>query len=519
MRAPPSAPQVAVIGAGVAGLVTALQLANRGLGVTLFERAATAGGKLRQVAVDGARIDAGPTVFTLREIFEEIFESAGTTLASHLRLQPLGILARHAWCAAPDQPLDLHADPRLSAAAIGRFAGAAAARGFERFCADARAIYQALERDFLRQPRPSMPGLIRGGGVRGLSNLWRLRPFTTLWSALGGYFPDPRLRALFGRYATYCGSSPFLAPATLMLVAHVEQTGVWQIQGGMYALTEALLALLRARGVTVRLATAVNAIRLARGRVARIEFGDSQSAAVDAVVATCDATAVGAGLLGTETAFESARVESAARSLSAITWSIRASPNGFPLTHHNVFFSADYAAEFAALCQRRAVPDSPTVYLCAQDRGGAVPPMAGEPERLLCLINAPAIGDAHHFAPEEVEQCLNTTLGVLRRCGLQLSLRPEQYVATTPTDFHRLFPGSGGALYGRASHGWQASFKRPGARTPIPGLYLAGGSTHPGPGLPMAALSACHASTCLLQDLDSTSRSRGAGMSGGTSMR
>ncbi len=267
------------------------------------------------------------------------------------------------------------------------------------------------------------------------------------------------------------------------------------------------------------LATEVSAIRLARGRVARIEFGDGQSQAVDAVVATCDATAVGAGLLGQDTAIESVRVEPAARSLSAMTWNIRASPHGFPLTHHNVFFSADYAAEFAELCQRRCVPRTPTVYLCAQDRGGAAPPMAGEPERLLCLINAPAIGDVHHFEPEEVEQCLNRTLGVLQRCGLQLPLRPEQYVATTPTDFHRLFPGSGGALYGRASHGWQASFKRPGARTPIPGLYLAGGSTHPGPGLPMAALSACHAAGCLLQDLDSTSRSLGAAMHGGTSMR
>ena len=516
MRTPATAPQVAVIGAGIAGLVTALQLASRGLGVTLFERAASVGGKLRQVAVGGSGIDAGPTVFTLRDIFEEIFEAAGTTLSSHLRLRPLEILARHAWSGAPDEPLDLHADPAASAAAIGRFAGAAEARGFERFCADARAIYQALEHSFLRQPRPSMPGLIRAGGVRGLSNLWRLRPFTTLWSALGDYFHDPRLRVLFGRYATYCGSSPFLAPATLMLVAHVEQTGVWQIEGGMYALAEALLALLRARGVTVRLATEVRAVRLERGRVARLEFGAAQQLAVDAVVVSCDATALGAGLLGAEAAVGSAHVGPAERSLSALTWNILGSPHGFPLAHHNVFFGADYAAEFADLCQRRTLPRSPTVYLCAQDRDGGAAPRAESPERLLCLVNAPATGDVHHFEPEEVEQCLTRTLGVLRRCGLQLPLRAEQHVSTTPTDFHRLFPGSGGALYGRASHGWQASFKRPGARTPIPGLYLAGGSTHPGPGLPMAALSACHAANCLLLDLDLISRSRTVATSGGT---
>jgi 1-hydroxycarotenoid 3,4-desaturase len=519
VRAPSTAPQVAVIGAGIAGLVASLRLASRGLPVTLFERAATAGGKLRQVGVGGAGIDAGPTVFTLRGLFEEIFDAAGTTLSNHLRLQPLDILARHAWSAAPGEPFDLHADPVRSAEAIGALAGAAEARGFERFCTDARAIYQSLERDFLRQPRPSMPGLIRGGGVRGLSKLWRLRPFTTLWSALGGYFRDPRLRQLFGRYATYCGSSPFLAPATLMLVAHVEQAGVWQIEGGMYALTDALLGLLRERGVTLRFATHVKALRLERGRVGRLELEDGQSLAFDAVISTCDATALGSGLLGREATIPGLRVEAAERSLSALTWNICAPTDGFPLSRHNVFFSADYAAEFADLCERRRLPRSPTVYLCAQDRETGSPPAAGAPERLLCLVNAPAIGDVHEFKAEDVEQCLNTTLGLLRRCGLQLSPRPDQRVTTTPTDFHRLFPGSGGALYGRASHGWQASFRRPGARTPIAGLYLAGGSTHPGPGLPMAALSASHAATCLLQDLDSMSRSRAVGMSGGTSMR
>jgi 1-hydroxycarotenoid 3,4-desaturase len=519
MRAPQTAPQVAVIGAGIAGLVAALQLTGRGLGVTLIERAASPGGKLRRVAVGGAGIDAGPTVFTLRGVFEEIFAAAGTTLASHLRLHPLDILARHAWSGAPQESLDLHADPVLSEAAIHRFAGAADARGFRRFCADTRAIYRSLERDFLRQPRPSLRALIHGGGVRGLVNLWRLRPFTSMWSALGGYFRDPRLQVLFGRYATYCGSSPFLAPATLMLVAHVEQAGVWQIEGGMFALAEALLRLLRERGVVVRLATQVNAIRLEHGRVARLELDDSGSLAVDAVVATCDAAALGTGLFGTEAMLAQLDVEPRARSLSALTWNILAPTRGFPLVRHNVFFSVDYAAEFADLCERGCLPRSPTVYICAQDREGAGSPAAGAPERLLCLVNAPAIGDVHRFGAEEVEQCLNRSLDVLQRCGLQLAPHPNQYVATTPSDFHQLFPGTGGALYGRSSHGWQASFKRPGARTGIPGLYLAGGSTHPGPGLPMTALSACHAVNCLLSDLDSSVRSRAVAMPGGISMR
>src|SRR4029077_1375231 len=104
-------------------------------------------------------------------------------------------------------------------------------------------------------------------------------------------------------------------------------------------------------------------------------------------------------------------------------------------------------------------------------------------------------------------------------CGLQVQRRPETTQVTTPTDFHRLFPATGGALYGRSSHGWTASFQRPGARTKIPGLYLAGGSTHPGPGGPMAALGGRSAAASLLTDLTSRGPFRQTVIHGGTSTR
>ncbi len=510
------AAQVAVIGGGIAGLVAALQLRQRGFGVTLLERAARAGGKLRQLEVDGAAIDVGPTVFTLRPLFEQIFEAAGTRLESHLRLRPLETLARHAWVGGGE--LDLYADIHRSADAIGQFAGARDADGYRRFCADAARVFATLEHGFLSRPQPSLSALLGAAGVGGLARLWQLRPFTTLWSALGDYFQDPRLRQLFARYATYCGSSPFDAPATLMLVAHVEQRGVWQIEGGMRALSDALLERVRACEVDVRLGCGVRTIRLSRGRVARLELAGGEELPVDAVIVTSDAGALAAGLYGPEVAAGASPVPRASRSLSALTWALHARTRGFALSHHNVFFSADYRAEFDALRAQR-MPSAPTVYVCAQDRSDRDPSAPSGAERLFCLINAPAIGDLRRFGLEETRQCLAKTLSQLRACGLELMPSPCAPAATTPTDFHQLFPGSGGALYGQATHGWRSSFTRPGARTSIPGLYLAGGSTHPGPGLPMAALSARHAADCLNQDLASNGRSRPAATPGGISMR
>jgi 1-hydroxycarotenoid 3,4-desaturase len=497
-------PSVAVVGAGIAGLCTGLELAAQGCRVTVLERAASPGGKLRQAAHSGGAIDAGPTVLTMREVFEQSFRAAGARLEEHLQLRPLGILARHAW--GGGAMLDLHADTARSADAIRDFAGSREADGYLRFCADSRRVYETLDHSFLRVEQPSLRTLIAHAGVRGLPQLWRLRAFTSLWRALGRYFRDPRLRQLFGRYATYCGSSPFSAPATLMLVAHVEQAGVWQIDGGMHSLARALSALLLARGATLRCGVEVRQVHLRAGRFNALELADGERLRADAAVFTCDAAAVGSGLFGRDASRAARPVSRAQRSLSALTWTACVRTADFELLRHNVFFSDDYAAEFATLQSERRLPRQPTVYVCAQDRETVPGLAAGQPERLLCLVNAPPIGDCHEFGSEEVQQCLTRTLATLQRCGLRLLGPPERLRPTTPTDFNRLYPGSGGALYGQATHGWRASFRRPGARTRIPGLYLAGGSTHPGPGLPMAALSGRHAARCLLQDQGLTAR-------------
>ena len=510
------AQRVTVIGAGIGGLTAALLLAARGLDVTVLERAPRIGGKMREVTVAGLPIDAGPTVFTMRWVFDEILAAAGARLDHHLALRPVRTLARHAWSAT--ERLDLFADIAESADAIGAFAGAAEARGYLDFCARARRIHDALEPSFIRTERPSPLSLARKAGFGGLAAFWGVSPFASLWDALGKHFHDPRLRQLFGRYATYCGCSPFLAPATLMLIAHVEQSGVWLVEGGMHRIARMLGALAEAMGATIRTEAEVSEITLRSGRASGVLLADGEVIEADAVVCNSDAAALATGLFGDAARRAVPPAEPHSRSLSALTWALVAEAEGFPLHRHTVFFGGDYAEEFDATFARGQLPAEPTVYVCAQDRGDDATAPAGA-ERLLCLVNAPPGGDRGHPDPQEIARCETRAFALMARCGLTLRRSPEATALTTPRDFDRLFPATGGALYGRSVHGWKASFQRPGAATRLPGLYLAGGSVHPGAGVPMAAMSGRLAAERLWTDLASTRRSHATAMPGGISMR
>lgn len=495
--------EIIIIGAGMGGLAAAISLAQRGHDVTVLDAADAPGGKMRTVASAAGPVDAGPTVLTLREVFDTIFADAGARLEDHVTLNPEPILARHAW---PDGGrLDLFADPQANADAIGAFAGARAAEEFRRFDALTARLYAAFEAPMMRAPRPQIAALARAAlttpGVGAA-----LVPGRSLADLLARSFTDPRLAQLFGRYATYVGGHPELSPAVLALIWQAEARGVWSIAGGMHALAQAMADLATARGARIRLGCRVARIMRAGGRVSGVTLADGTELAADRVVFNGDPAALNTGLLGPDVKGCLPVAATAPRSLSAEVWAFAARPDGADLIRHNVFFAADPAAEFGPIARGRR-PTEPTLYVCAQDRGPGQPPGA---ERFEIIMNAPPLG-------AEEPPCLRRIFHHLARFGLTFTPEPETTAATTPAGFERRFPGSRGALYGLSPHGVTAPFRRPTARTRLTGLYLAGGGAHPGAGVPMAARSGLHAAAAIESDLASRSRFRRTATPGGMS--
>ncbi len=493
---------VVVIGAGMGGLASAIRLAAAGCAVTLVEAAATPGGKMRTLPSPAGPVDAGPTVLTMRQVFDDLFALDGERLENHLTLLPQAILARHWW--DDGSRLDLTGNPDTDSAAITAFAGPREARAFRRFDRLAQGLHQAFDAPVMQAPKPNLAAILRATLARPA--IWRaLIPGLSLAGLLGRQFRDPRLVQLFARYATYVGGRPTHAPGVLALIWRAEAEGVWAVQGGMHQLALALADLAHRLGVDLRLATPARRIVRQGGRVTGVQLHDGQTLPCAACVFAGDPAALAAGHLGEGLDAAVPARATQPRSLSAWVWSFAATVEGpvaADLIHHNLFFSANPKAEFGPL-GTGDMPEAPSLYLCAEDRAaGRVP---SGPERFEIIVNAPP-GRPDH--PKDFAECHARTFQRLRQMGLRFSPEPGPEALTTPAMLDRLFPGSTGSIYGRSPEGTFAAFARPQARTALPGLYLAGGGAHPGAGVPMAALSGKHAAAAVLLDLTSASMSR-----------
>ena len=460
--------KIAVVGAGVCGLSAAIELAHAGHSVSVLEQGAAPGGKCARVERGGFTWDAGPSLLTLPHVFTDLFAATGAPLQDELDLLRVEPVTRYEF--ADGSSVELSADLPRAVGALEEWSPGAGA-DWTRFLGTCASMWRAAD-SYLTGPPPWPPRRPAPGDPRpDPRDALRMRPWSTLSGLARAHARDPRLRMIIERFATYAGADPRRAPAALALAGYVEHAfGAWHPRGGLYALVEALARRLEALGGELRLGTLVERILVRGGRACGVETAAGVVPA-DAVVANVDEATVRGRLLGTQ-----GRV--AERSLSGLALLLGLRTDGPVVPHHLIHFPADYHAEFDDVFEQRRPARDPAIYVSAP--GGTDP--GGAPagcEAWFVLVNAPAVADGADWG--RAEDALLDRLGVRDRL--------VELVRRTPGDLERETGALGGAIYGAAPHGRLGGLRRPAARVRgVRGLWLVGGTVHPGGGLPLAAL-------------------------------
>jgi phytoene desaturase len=486
---------VIVVGAGLGGLATAIRLAAQGRSVTLLEKNERVGGKLNRVQEAGYTFDTGPSLLTMPWVIEELFVAAGRQMGDYLTLEQIEPTCRYVW---PDGtqfnawqrlPQLIQEIERISPADLPNFF---------RFLAHTARIYAAVADTFLLKPFDGLAELLT---PKLVWNGPRIDALRTVDSAVRSFFRSPYLRQVFNRYATYNGSSPYLSPATFNVIAYIELAeGGWYVRGGMYALAEALLRLARELGVEVR--TCASVAHLLRDgtsvRGVRLQSGEEIPAAQ--VVVNADPRYAYRALLPDQAAM-AVRLERLEPSCSGFVLFLGVDRDYPQLAHHNIFFSADYQREFAAIFEKGVPAADPTVYVAATCRTDAEHAPPGQ-MNLFVLVNAPALGPRVRWE-REAQAYKDLVLAKLERmglAGLNDAIRYEQI--WTPASIAARYNAAGGAIYGLASNNPFSAFLRPPLRAKeLQNLYFVGGGTHPGGGIPLVLLSGRAVAERICQDL------------------
>jgi phytoene desaturase len=485
--------RIVVVGAGVGGLATAARLASTGHDVTVCEAADRVGGKLGSTDLrTGAgtfRFPVGPTLLTLPKVFADLFAATGDALEDVLPLRAVEPICRYRFAdgTALDTTTDLERQRDIFDTALGTGSGAAWQRLLDR----GAAIWAAVEQPVFGSAWSATTGLRVAVRLRHLDELRAVAPGRSLRGLGRRLLPDPRQRLMLERYATYEGSDPRRAPAALAVVPFLEHAyGAWYVDGGLHRLADALADRLAERGGRLLLGTPVTSVETAGSRVHGVRVADGARLPADVVVSNADAH-----LLYDELLPGRRRAAPAADSLSGVVLLLALRGRTPESAHHTVLYGASpYDGEFDAVFGRpgRPVPD-PTIYLSVADDPAVAP--AGH-EAMYLLVNAPRHGPAGGVGTYDWSDAASTSayadriLDRLAARGIDVRSRIVARDVRTPLDLERDTGAPGGAIYGRVQHGPFATLGRPPNRSSVRGLFLVGGSTQPGGGLPLVALSA-----------------------------
>ena len=475
-----------IIGAGIAGIATAIRLAVKGYKVNVYEAGPQAGGKLTELKKDGYRFDAGPSLFTMPQYVDELFTLAGKNPSDYFKYQRLDVVCNYFY--EDGLRIKAFADKEKLAREIMMRTGESR-EAIRRHMKYSGKIYRITNPVFLQKSLHRLTTYFSFKTLLSLGRILKIDAFRTMHNANKRFFNDKHIVQYFDRYATYNGSNPYQAPATLNVIPHLEQEyGAWFPICGMHSITTSLVQLAESLGVTFHYNSPVTEIILEGHKATGIKVKEDMLNA-DIVVSNADIWFTYKKLLKAYPKLHPTTTLKQETSSSALVfyWGIKKEFEMLGL--HNIFFSDDSRREFECIWKRNTIYSDPTIYLniSARLQPADAPPGC---ENWFVMVNAPA--NAHQnwehiidITRQAIVKKLSSHLGQdINKLIVCESVLDPQGIAQKTGSYK-------GAIYGAASNSAFSAFLRHANRSKkIRNLYFCGGSVHPGGGIPLALLSA-----------------------------
>jgi len=475
-----------IVGAGIGGIATAIRLAVKGDHVTVMEANAYPGGKLSSWSAAGYRFDAGPSLFTLPQRVDELFELAGKNPRDYFNYIKLPEVCRYFWedgirLTVPENPNDfaLEAERVLQEPA----------EHVRTYLKDSAFKYDVLGGLFLEDSLHKVSTWLSPKAFRGYWNMPKMGIFGTMDAANRQQFVQPKMVQLFNRYATYNGSDPYQTPATLTIIPHLEYNiGAFFPEKGMYGITQSLVKLAEELGVTFRMNEKVTEICVENNRAVGVKTSTQPTGErFDRVVSNMDVTPTFRKLLPNQKHPDKILDQPKSGSGLIFYWGVK---RRFPeLGLHNIFFSDDYKTEFEHQFSHKTIYSDPTLYLNITSKCKTDDAPEGC-ENWFILLNAPA-NNGQDWDALIAETRQHVLAKFKRMLGVDIEPLIETEDILDPRSIEARTSSAQGALYGNSSNNRFAAFLRhANFSSKIKDLYFVGGSVHPGGGIPLALSSA-----------------------------
>ncbi len=473
--------KVAVIGSGIAGLAISTRLAMKGYKVTVFEKNSHAGGKMSSLSIDGYRFDTGPSLFTMPNMVEELFLIAGERLEDYLSYTKLDIICKYFY--SDGSVINSYSDKYLLALEIEKKTGEKKENVIEYLKKYAH-LYNGTSKVFIHNSFHKWRNFLKEEYRDTLHYLSKLDAFSTMHDKNANFFDNEKVVQLFDRYATYNGSNPYKAPATLNMISHLEHnTGAFFPVNGMYSISESLLKLAGKKGVEIFFDAPVSKIHLKNKNAVGLEYNERYFS-FDYLVNNSDVGSFNQ-LLGKR----QKKTSPSHLSSSAIIfyWGIKKTFS--KLQVHNILFSKNYKEEFDHIFKKFTITDDPTVYIFISSKivPGDAPPGC---ENWFVMINVP------NDNGQDWDRLISKTRkDIIKKIRESFDIDIEPLIETekwvTPPLIEESTGSFKGALYGKNSNGLFSAFNRhPNFLRKYKNIYFAGGSVHPGGGIPLCLASA-----------------------------